>query len=54
MGTSTYSVIVGKRGTITIPSKIRESHEIQEGDVIRITDNGQGQQLVLEIIQTNK
>lgn len=46
----TFTVLVGKRGIITIPAKVREEHSIADGDVLKITDNGQGHKLEIEVI----
>lgn len=48
------AVVVGKKGQITIPVKVREEHNIQEGDVVRVISNGQGEPITLEVIRVNK
>lgn len=37
---STFTVRMGKRGTITFPAKLREKYKIQEGDIFSILDLG--------------
>lgn len=37
---STFTVRMGKRGTITFPAKLREKFKIQEGDIFSILDLG--------------
>lgn len=39
---NTTIIVVGKRGVITIPSKIREDLQIQEGDALRVTQELDG------------
>jgi AbrB family looped-hinge helix DNA binding protein len=45
-------VVVGKSGRIVIPHKIREIHEIQEGDAVRIISHGKGLDLTIELLET--
>ncbi len=41
----TYKVEVGKFGRITLPSKLRKSYDIQEGDLLTIQETEQGLQI---------
>ena len=50
----TTAVVVGKKGQITIPVKVREEHNIQEGDIVRVISKGQGEPIELEIVHVNK
>jgi AbrB family looped-hinge helix DNA binding protein len=44
------SIIVGKDGRITIPSKIREQEGIREGDVLKVVSRGQGEAIEITVI----
>lgn len=45
-----FTVVVGKEGRIVIPHKIREEHEIKEGDPIRVISYGSGHKIELELL----
>lgn len=46
------TILVGKRGVITIPTKVRELLEINEGDPLKVSV--EGSMIKLEIIRGGK